>query len=162
MGIEIERKFLVRDESWRNEADAGIVCVQGYLCVGPPVAVRVRIMGVSANINIKKSTLIIQRDEFEYPIPLDDAKELLAGLCDGYPVEKTRYRLPYGGYTWEIDEFAGVNAGLVVAEIELPREDAPFERPPWLGAEVSADPRYLNSSLSRHPFTHWSSNSARD
>lgn len=155
MGIEIERKFLVRDDSWRGEAGEGLRCVQGYLCVGPPVAVRVRIMGGSAKINIKKSTLSVQRDEFEYPIPLGDAEDLLAGLCEGYPVEKTRYRLHYGDYTWEIDEFAGLNKGLVVAEIELPHVDAPFERPPWLGTEVSDDPRYLNSSLSRKPFTQW-------
>lgn len=155
MGIEIERKFLIRDASWRAEADAGLHCVQGYLCVGPPVAVRVRIMGGEAKLNIKKATLSVQRDEFEYAIPLDDAEALLAGLCDGYAVEKTRHKLRHGGRTWEIDVFGGENAGLTVAEIELPSPDAPFERPPWLGVEVSDDPRYLNSNLSRMPFNRW-------
>lgn len=155
MGMEIERKFLVKDGSWRIEADAGWSCVQGYLCVGPPVAVRVRIMNGQATVNIKKATLAIARDEFEYPIPLEDAQALLRGLCEGYVIEKTRHRVRYGGYIWEVDVFGGENAGLTVAEIELPREDAPFERPAWLGVEVSADPRYLNSSLSRKPFGRW-------
>ena len=166
MGKEIERKFLVRDDTWRVEADAGLHCAQGYLCVGPPVAVRVRIMGGKAMLNIKKAVLstggeipgaihAVERDEFEYPIPLDDAEALLAGLCNGYPIEKTRHKFSYGGYVWEIDVFAGENAGLIVAEIELSSADEPFERPSWLAEEVSHDPRYLNSNLSRKPFSQW-------
>jgi adenylate cyclase len=162
VGKEIERKFLVRNDTWRVEADAGLHCAQGYLCAGPPVSVRVRIMGGKAMLNIKRAVpstkgevQAIERDEFEYPIPLDDADALLAGLCDGYPIDKTRHKLGYGGYVWEIDVFAGENAGLVVAEIELPSPDEPFARPPWLAEEVSHDPRYLNSRLSRKPFSQW-------
>lgn len=154
MGTEVERKFLVTGDSWRANA-AAASCRQGYLAVGPPVAVRVRIMGGKATLNVKKATLDIVRDEFEYEIPEHDAEEMLNNLCEGYPIEKTRYRIEYGGKTWEIDEFGGANSGLVVAEIELDRPDELFLTPPWLGAEVSGDPRYLNSSLSRRPYSLW-------
>jgi len=154
MGIEIERKFLVVGESWRENA-SGEPCRQGYLAVGPPVAVRVRIMGARATLNVKKATLDMVRDEFEYVIPERDALDMLDGLCEGYVIEKVRYRTRYAGKIWEIDEFGGANAGLVVAEIELGRADEEFEKPPWLGKEVSGDPRYLNSSLSRHPYSLW-------
>ena len=154
MGKEIERKFLVRDDRWREGA-AGVVMRQGYLAVGPPVAVRVRVSGNKAMLNIKRATLELTRDEFEYAIPLADAEAMLAGLCEGQVVEKTRYKVVFGGRMWEIDVFNGVNRGLVVAEIELAAEDDRFERPPWLGAEVSGDARYLNSSLSRMPYTQW-------
>ena len=106
-------------------------------------------------LNIKNATLDISRAEFEYPIPLEDAEALLEGLCDERVVEKTRYRIPFAGHVWEVDEFCGANAGLVVAEIELEHEDEAFARPPWLAAEVSGDPRYLNSNLALHPFTEW-------
>lgn len=155
MATEIERKFLVRDDSWRVDADAGLDAVQGYLCVGPPVSVRVRVMGGKAMLNIKKSTLDIARDEFEYPIPVEDAEAILSGLCDGMPIAKTRHKLRYRGFVWEIDVFSGENSGLVVAEIELPHTNTEFDLPPWLGEEVSGDPRYLNSSLSRRPFKQW-------
>ncbi len=154
MGTEIERKFLVIDDSWRTGV-RGVSCRQGYLCVGPPVAVRVRIMNGRGTLNIKKATLDITRDEFEYPIPIEDAEKLLADLCEGYAIEKTRHKTVFAGATWEIDEFHGENRGLVVAEIELSAPDQPFERPPWLGDEVSGDPRYLNSSLSRRPYSQW-------
>ncbi|HIJ64988.1 MAG TPA: CYTH domain-containing protein [Candidatus Hydrogenedentes bacterium] len=154
MGIEIERKFLVSGDSWRAGA-AGVRCRQGYLCVGPPVAVRVRIMGGAAHINVKKSTLELMRSEFEYPIPVEDAEEILAHLCDGVVIEKTRYTIPFGGLIWEVDAFEGVNQGLVVAEVELERAAQSFDKPPWVGEEVSGDPRYLNSHLSRRPYTMW-------
>lgn len=154
MGTEIERKFLVSGHNWRANASA-VSCRQGYLAVGPPVAVRARIMGGKATLNVKKATLDITRDEFEYQIPEHDAEEMLDNLCEGYIIEKTRYRVEYGGKTWEIDEFGGANSGLVVAEIELNRADEVFLKPPWLGAEVSGDPRYLNSSLSRRPYSLW-------
>lgn len=141
-------------DGWRDHA-APAQCRQGYLAVGPPVSVRVRVMGGKATLNIKRATSNIARDEFEYPIPERDAGELLDGLCDGYVIEKTRHRVEYAGKTWEIDEFCGVNAGLVVAEIELERADEEFERPPWLGKEVSEDARYLNSSLSCRPYSLW-------
>jgi CYTH domain-containing protein len=154
MGTEIERKFLVSDESWRADAH-GAPCRQGYLTVGPPVAVRVRLMGGQATLNVKKSTINVVRDEFEYAIPLEDAEAMLNGLCEGWIVEKTRYKVEFSGRVWEIDVFDGANQGLVVAEIELRDETEPFPSPPWLGEEVSGDPRYLNSNLSRNPYTRW-------
>jgi len=154
MGKEIERKFLVADELWRAGAQ-GTSCRQGYLAVGPPVAVRVRIMGGKATVNIKKATLDITRDEFEYEIPRADADRILDGLCVGHIIEKMRHKIAYGGLTWEVDEFEGANKGLVVAEVELNREDQPFEKPPWLGPEVSGDPRYFNANLTLRPYSTW-------
>ncbi|NIA12956.1 MAG: CYTH domain-containing protein [Nitrospiraceae bacterium] len=154
MGWEIERKFLVKDESWREGA-AGERYRQGYLAIGPPASVRVRVVGDTALLNIKKSTLDIGRAEYEYPVPVEDAHEMLDTLCDGIIIEKTRYKVPVGSHLWEIDVFEGVNAGLIVAEIELDSEDETFEHPAWLGQEVSGDARYFNSSLSQHPFCDW-------
>ena len=154
MGLEIERKFLVRGEGWRDGA-RGRRCRQGYLCMGPPVAVRVRVMGEDAWINVKQSTTALTRVEFEYSIPLTDAEEMLAACCEGHPIDKTRHEIEFEGMRWEIDEFHGENAGLVVAELELEREDQPFARPPWLGEEVSGDARYLNTHLARAPFSTW-------
>jgi CYTH domain-containing protein len=154
MGTEIERKFLVTGDGWRANASAAS-CRQGYLAVGPPVAVRVRIMGGKATLNVKKATLDIVRDEFEYEIPGRDAEEILNNLCEGCIIEKTRYRIEFGGKKWEIDEFSGANSGLVVAEIELDSPGEAFLEPPWLGAEVSGDARYLNSTLSRRPYSLW-------
>jgi len=157
MGKEIERKFLLKGNAWQlvTREARGMPVRQGYLCVGPPVAVRVRIAGDKGNVNFKKSALSITRDEFEYPIPVEDAEAMLAGLCEGHVIEKTRYKVPWGGLTWEIDVFSGMNEGLVVAEIELESEDQSFERPEWLGEEVSGDPRYLNTHLSRTPYALW-------
>ena len=160
MGKEIERKFLVKDESWR-EGTTGVPYRQGYLAVGPPVAVRVRIAGGKAYLNIKKSTLDTSRDEFEYPIPIEDAQTILSHLCKGFPIEKTRYKIAFADMLWDIDVFEGANHGLIVAEIELADPDQHFERPPWLGQEVSADPRYLNSSLSLNPYSHWGQHTQR-
>ena len=155
MGREIERKFLVTNDSWRADADAGEVCKQGYLAVGPPVAVRVRVMGGRAWINVKKATLDIVRDEFEYLIPISDAEQMLHGLCKGHAIEKRRHKLAHEGFVWEIDVFEGVNVGLVVAEVELEDAACSVPLPPWIGREVSGDPRYLNTSLSLHPFREW-------
>jgi CYTH domain-containing protein len=154
MPVEIERKFLVKDDRWRASA-RGVACRQGYLAAGPPVAVRVRIMDGKATLNIKKASLSITRDEFEYPIPLADAEHLLASLCQGYLVEKTRYRLAFQGLTWEIDAFHGHNDGLVVAEVELENAAQAVPLPPWIGEEVSGDARYLNSTLTIRPFRLW-------
>lgn len=154
MGAEIERKFLVTNDSWRADATP-VHCVQGYLAIGPPVSVRVRVIGEDANLNIKQSTLEIARAEFEYPIPLKDAHSLLDAFCGGRTVDKTRHYLQHAGMTWEIDEFHGANAGLVVAEIELESTTQPFERPRWIGQEVSGDARYLNSSLALKPYSTW-------
>lgn len=155
MATEIERKFLVRDDSWRAEADAGIVMRQGYLIGAEKASVRVRVSGEHAYLNIKSATLGVQRQEYEYEIPLSDAEEILDTLCQRPLIEKTRYHVRHGGHTWEIDVFEGDNAGLVVAEIELGAEDEPFERPPWLGEEVSHDKRYYNVCLVKHPYKEW-------
>lgn len=155
MGQEIERKFLVIDESWREGARS-LPCRQGYLSLGPPVTVRIRLMGGRGTLNIKQSTLDVARAEFEYPVPPGDAEELLGHWCIGDLVEKTRHYVEHGGMTWEIDEFDGANRGLVVAEIELEDPDQEVRRPSWAGREVSGDPRYLNSNLSRHPYSEWS------
>lgn len=152
MGREIERKFLVVGMPWR---DGGAAIRQAYLAFGPPVAVRVRISGDRANLNLKQATLDISRAEYEYDVPLADAEELLRHHCAGVPIEKTRYRIPFEGRTWEVDVFEGANEGLVVAEIELEDENAPLALPPWAGPEVSGDPRYLNTYLAQHPYRDW-------
>ncbi|HPO11857.1 MAG TPA: CYTH domain-containing protein [Candidatus Hydrogenedentes bacterium] len=154
MGKEIERKFLVKDDRWRSGA-CGMECSQGYLAAGPPVSVRVRIMDDRAVLTIKKGVASIVRDEYEYSIPLGDAQCMLAELCEGCPIEKTRYIVMHEGHKWEIDVFHGHNEGLIVAEVELQEEEEPFVKPPWLGEEVSGDPRYLNSHLTKHPFRLW-------
>lgn len=155
MAIEIERKFLLRDESWRDAADGGTRFRQGYLIGAERASVRVRIEGEQANLNIKSATLGIHRQEFEYPIPLDEAEELLNTLCEQPQISKTRYLVPYGDHTWEIDVFDGDNAGLIVAEVELAAEDEVFARPPWIGDEVSGDTRYYNVCLVKHPYKDW-------
>lgn len=153
MGQEIEHKFLVTSNEWRSGVK-GTLYRQGYLSRDTGRTVRVRIAGDAAFLTIKSLRTGIVRDEFEYPIPLTDAHSLLE-LCLPPLIEKTRYEVEFGGHTWEIDEFHGANAGLIVAEIELPTEDTPFEQPSWVGLDVSEDPRYFNSRLSEHPFSTW-------
>lgn len=155
MAIEIERKFLLRNDDWRAEADSGTRMRQGYFAGPRRASIRVRVEGESANLNIKSAELGIRRLEFEYPVPLAEAEEMLDSLCEKPLVEKTRFRVRHAGTDWEVDVFAGENAGLVVAEIELPSEDAVFEKPAWLGDEVSHDPRYYNVSLVTHPYCDW-------
>ena len=155
MAIEIERKYLVKNEQWQTEADTGKDYLQGYLVGGKDASVRVRIEGEYAFINIKSATLGIRRLEYEYPIPLDDARLLLEDLCEKPLIKKKRYHIKHGGLTWEIDVFEGDNAGLVVAEVELPNEDMQPELPDWAGEEVSDDPRYYNVSLVKHPYNKW-------
>lgn len=155
--IEIERKFLVTGDAWRAQATRSERMVQGYL-VGPPAArcsVRVRIAGERAFLNIKSIASGIARDEYEYAIPLDDTQRMLATLA-GAVVEKRRHYVEVDGHLFEIDEFAGDNQGLIVAELELERIDAPFPRPPWLGREVSELARYYNLHLATHPYQSWS------
>ncbi|MGQ3050646.1 MAG: CYTH domain-containing protein [Roseateles sp.] len=154
MGIEIERKFLVTGDGWRGQASMQTRFSQGYLSREPARTVRVRIAGDAAFLTIKGATQGATRAEFEYGIPLADAGQLLA-LCDGPVVEKIRHLCPHEGMTWEVDEFLGANAGLVVAEIELVAEGQVFARPGWLGAEVTGDARYVNANLAVNPFTHW-------
>lgn len=146
MGREIERKFLVAGDGWRTTS--GVRFTQGYLSRIPERTVRVRIAGPRAFLTIKGKTDGATRAEFEYEIPVADAEALLA-LCEPGRIDKTRHTLDHDGHTWEIDEFHGAHQGLLLAEIELDHEDEPFTRPPWLGAEVTHNPRYYNATLSR-------------
>ncbi|SDN96517.1 CYTH domain-containing protein [Rhodoferax sp. OV413] len=152
MGIEIERKFLVTGSDWRQ--GAGTVFSQGYLNRDKQRTVRVRIAGAQGFLTIKGANQGATRAEFEYEIPLADAEQLLA-LCEGPIIQKLRRVLVHAGSSWEVDEFEGLNAGLVVAEIELTAEDQAFEHPAWLGREVTDDARYFNSNLATTPFSAW-------
>src|SRR6187551_644122 len=152
MAVEIERKFLVQGDSWR--AAPAVFYSQGYLNRDKTRTVRVRIAGEQAFLTIKGVSVGASRAEFEYPIPLWDARELLA-LCEQPLIEKNRRKILYQGFVWEVDEFLGENLGLVVAEIELPTEDSVFARPDWVGEEVTGEARYFNSNLSSTPFTRW-------
>ncbi len=154
MGIEIERKFLVLNDDWKA-LTAGVFMRQGYICSDPDRIVRVRIEGDRAVFTIKGKTEGISRSEWEYPLPLADAQQLLDSLCEKPLIEKYRYRIPFGGFIWEVDAFLGDNAGLVVAEIELESETQEFTKPDWIGGEVSADSRYANANLFKHPFCRW-------
>ena len=157
MGTEIERKFRVRDDCWR-EGVRGVYYRQGYLQAERERTVRVRLAGNTGWLTIKGETRGVTRSEFEYPIPPEDAAALLDELCDRPQIEKYRYRVEHDGHVWEIDEFLGDNAGLVIAEVELASADERFSRPPWLGEEVSDDPRYFNANLVRHPWRDWPEN----
>ena len=154
MGIEIERKFLVITDDWKL-LGSGVFMRQGYICSDPGRIVRVRIEGEHAALTIKGKIDGISRGEWEYPIPLDDALQLLDVLCEKPLIEKNRYRIPFGGFVWEVDEFFGENAGLVVAEIELESEAQSFAKPDWVGREVSFDRRYANANLFKQPFCRW-------
>jgi len=154
MAQEIERKFLIQDTSIVDSL-AGERLTQGYLSHDKNATVRVRIAGTTGWLTIKGKTVGATRSEFEYPVPEEDARQMLDELCNAGVIDKTRYRLPQGELCWEIDVFHGDNDGLIVAEIELPSEDTPFDRPAWLGEEVTGDPRYYNSALSTNPYTQW-------
>lgn len=155
MAIEIERKFLLRDDSWHDSADEGVLIRQGYLAGSEKSSIRIRVADDKANINIKSATLDITRQEYEYPIPLAEANEMLDTLCEGPLIEKTRYHVHHEKHLWEIDVFSGDNRGLIVAEVELGSADEDFERPNWLGEEVSDDARYYNVCLVKHPYKDW-------
>ena len=155
MATEIERKFLVEGDAWRAAADEGTPYLQGYLASGEGATVRVRMAGPKGKLTIKGKSQGIARAEYEYSIPAADAEAMLRTLCKGHLVEKTRYRIPVGAHVWELDVFAGANAGLVMAEVELGAEDEAFERPAWAAREVSDDARYFNAYLARRPFTTW-------
>ncbi len=154
MAIEIERKFLVQSDAWRSLA-VGILYRQGYISRGNGRTVRVRQAGDRAYLTIKGATIGLSRSEFEYEIPMDDAEIMLTTLCDRPLIEKKRYRIAIGDLVWEVDEFLGENEGLVVAEVELQEANQTLTLPAWIGTEVSGDPRYFNSNLVAHPFTHW-------
>lgn len=157
MGYEIERKFLVRGD-YKSQSSKSFSIKQGYLSLSGISVIRVRIKGERAFITIKSALTEgkIKRHEWEYEIPMEDAGEMLA-LCENPVIEKTRYLIDYGGHLFEVDEFYGDNDGLVIAEIELEDEDELFDRPDWLGDEVTGNVRYYNSFLSMHPYKEWSS-----
>ena len=154
MAVEIERKFLVVSDEWRSLA-SGMDYAQGYITSGAGKTVRVRIIGDNGYLTIKGATVGLARMEFEYPIPVADAREMLDRLCDEPPVEKTRYKIPIGDLVWEVDEFTGANQGLMVAEVELTDEHQEIERPNWIGMEVSHDARYYNANLAKFPYSSW-------
>jgi adenylate cyclase len=154
MPREIERKFLLKNDAWRSEVSRSQPMSQGYLASGGRASVRVRIAGSKAWLNLKIGGLVASRQELEYEVPLDEARELLAA-AEGPLIEKTRHFVERDGVTFEIDEFHGENAGLIVAEVELDREDAPVPRPPWLAAEVTQLERYYNVCLVSRPYRAW-------
>lgn len=156
MSIEIERKFLVSHDGWRRAAVSRVDIVQGYLANTAKSSIRLRVAGDAATLSVKGMTPGICRDEFEYPVPVADARYMLAALCEGPLVAKVRHFVPYGSHRYEVDEFEGPNAGLVVAELELASPDEAFERPGWLGEEVTDHVRYYNFRLATAPFGGWS------
>ncbi len=155
MAIEIERKFLVTNDSWRSLA-TGISYKQGYILTQDKfTTIRVRTIGNEAYLTIKSKSEGLSRNEFEYPIPLDDAEIMLTTLCNRPLIEKVRYKIPQEDLIWEIDEFQGENEGLIIAEIELNQEDQVIDFPNWIGQEVSHDSRYYNVNLAKHPYQVW-------
>jgi adenylate cyclase len=154
MAIEIERKFLVTDLSWKSGL-TGKHYLQGYIAEQDGVTVRVRMAGDVGRLTVKGPSTGASRAEFEYTIPADDVAEMLATLCPGGRIDKTRYRVPVGAHVWEVDVFHGDNEGLVLAEVELGAEDEAFELPPWAGEDVTEDGRYYNVYLARHPWKRW-------
>jgi adenylate cyclase len=154
MAKEIERKFLVKGDAWRALAK-GTTYRQGYLNSAKERTVRVRTAEDKAFLTIKGLTLGATRAEYEYAIPFDEGKAMLDALAEKPLIEKKRYKIPAGDLTWEIDEFLGDNAGLIVAEVELKSEDQAFDRPAWLGDEVTGDTRYYNANLIKKPFRRW-------
>lgn len=160
MAVEIERKFLVRGEAWRSFVTGQASLRQAYLAPAGRSTVRVRIKnGTSATVAIKSKRAELRRLEIEYPVSVFDAEALLS-LRDSGLIEKTRFVVSWGEHLWEIDVFGGDNAGLIIAEIELRHEDEDFDRPPWLGIEITGQSQYYNGSLSRHPFRDWASRQA--
>ncbi len=154
MAQEIERKFLVVGDGWRGLAP-GVAYRQGYIPRGNGATVRVRIAGERGYLTLKGPTVGLTRSEFEYAIPLEDAIALLQTLCEPPLIEKIRYRIPYDGLTWEVDEFTGENQGLILAEVELTTETQGISLPSWVGLEVSHDARYRNANLAIHPYSTW-------
>ena len=154
MAQEIERKFLVAGDAWRALAE-GVVYRQGYLSTDVERTLRVRVAGPKGTLTVKGITVGATRAEFEYEIPLTDAEAMLDALCIRPLIEKTRHKIEFDGLVWEVDVFAGDNHGLVIAEVELAREDQAFRLPDWIGEEVTDDPRYYNANLVAHPYKDW-------
>jgi len=155
VAIETERKFLLQNDDWRNAIRKSTIMRQGYLNNEKDCSVRVRTTSDKAWLNIKSVTVGTQRHEFEYEIPLEDGNQILDTLSRKPLIEKTRHIVEIDGHVWEIDEFIADNAGLIVAEIELDDPDEPFEKPTWLGEEVTFDARYYNTKLSKSPYKTW-------
>jgi CYTH domain-containing protein len=154
MGVEIEKKFLVKDNSWKQQA-TGVYYRQGYLSSHSERVVRIRTIENKGYLTIKGKSVGAARTEYEYEIPLEDAIEMLTRICEKPVIEKTRYTLDYKGLLWEIDEFAAENKGLVIAEVELEDENQNIELPSWVGEEVTMQEKYYNSNLIKHPFSTW-------
>ena len=154
MGLEIERKFLVQGDGWKS-LGTPVLFNQGYLNRNPERSVRVRIEGDMAKINIKAQRGTLRRIEYEYAIPVKDATFLLEHVCEQPTLSKHRTKITIGDCCWEVDEFHGTNKGLVIAEVELETEEQSFEKPDWIGEDVSDDPRYLNINLIQNPFQNW-------
>jgi len=154
MGKEIERKFLITGDKWKELAK-GVTYRQGYLSTVKERVVRVRTIGNKGYLTIKGITVGATRLEYEYDIPREDADEMLTELCEKPLVEKNRYKIEYEGLIWELDEFFGDNEGLILAEVELTHESQSFEKPGWIGEEVTGDPKYFNSNLTKNPYTKW-------
>jgi adenylate cyclase len=154
MGVEIERKFLVTSQEWRELAD-GIDYRQGYLSTVKERTVRVRTVGEKGFLTVKGITVGATRSEFEYEIPRADADQMLDHLCERPIISKTRYTVPHRGHMWEVDDFHLENTGLIVAEVELSDQDEGFAKPSWIGEEVTGDPRYFNANLIAHPYSDW-------
>lgn len=155
MAVEIERKFLVESDEWRSAVSRRELLRQGYVAGSELCSVRVRVGAGRAWLGIKSRVDDTTRFEYEYEIPPGDADEILDRICSRGRIEKWRHWVPHGRHEWEVDEFLGENSGLVVAELELDSSSETFERPSWLGREVTADSRYLNTSLARHPWREW-------
>jgi adenylate cyclase len=155
MAVETERKFLVSGDAWRS-LGTPVPYAQGYLARGNGVTVRIRVAGEKAFFTVKGPVKGISRPEFEYPVPVNDALEML-GLCKDPVIKKKRTRIPHASHVWEVDEFGGDNQGLIVAEVELSSPDEEVALPPWVGSEVTGDPRYYNSNLAVHPYQDWQS-----
>jgi len=154
MGTEIERKFLMKDDAWRSLAK-GTKYRQGYLNSTKERVVRVRTIDDKGFLTIKGITTGATRVEYEYEIPDAEATAMLDELCEKPLIEKNRYKIAFDGFTWEVDEFFGENQGLIVAEVELESEDQQFEKPDWIGEEVTGDPKYFNSNLIQNPYLKW-------
>ena len=155
MADEIERKFLVRNSDWQTSIAEKLRIKQGYIAVNERCAIRIRIANTQATLNIKSAGLNIARKEYEYPIPISDAEEMLEQFCPDQYIEKTRYRVNYETGVWEVDVFEGLNKGLVVVEIELESAEQSITLPDWVGKEVSGEAKYLNNNLVTRPFQTW-------
>ena len=155
MGIEIERKFLVRNTDWKKLVVASSPCTQGYIALEGSGSVRVRVLGEKGFLTLKGPRIGISRTEFEYEIPKEEAESLLESFCDEALISKVRHKVNYAGNLWEIDEFTGTNEGLTLAEIELRQEAQSVTLPDWVGKEVSEDERFFNARLAKHPISTW-------